>query len=259
MSIPTTWLLAFEAIIYGSLALFLCIVIFGLIRIIKNIRQGIHEYKVNFSTRFAAFIIDIIIISMIVIIIKGRIFTLIEVTQYGGVFYLLIDLIYLIILSFMLIVLAPLLLIISFPFLLIYTSNLLSSVFIFIYAIVLPNIIAFVYFFVLETFFDGRTIGKAILGIKSVSGKENRSITPTEAATNAFAKSFFLLLDIIFGAITKKYSSHQFRWLQQQTDVWVVRTKISVPKSDAIFCTECGYQLVPDAAFCVRCGSPVPR
>ncbi len=262
MSIDPKTILAFMAIFYGILALFFCIVIFGLIKIIKNIKQGMHEYEANFSTRFAAFIIDIIIISMIVIIVKGRIFTLIELTQYG-VFYLIFELIYLIILSFVLIVMEPLLLItyfvVSIPLLLIYPSNFLSLVFTFIYVFLLPSIVAFVYFFVLETFFDGRTIGKFILGIKSVSGQESRSLKPTEAATNAFAKSFFLLLDLIFGAITKKYNTHQFRWLQQETNVWVVRTKIPVPEGDVIFCSECGYQLVPDASFCVRCGNPVPH
>ncbi|MFX0092973.1 MAG: zinc-ribbon domain-containing protein [Candidatus Hodarchaeota archaeon] len=139
---------------------------------------------------------------------------------------------------------------------------------------ILPSIVAFGYFFLCELFLggktSGKTIGKAILGIQSVKVKKEelgqQFFTFKDVALNAFAKSFILLLDMIFGYSRKEKSKNilQIRWTQQITDVWVIGkkvpvkipAKVSLPEEiDIAACSKCGCQILPNAKFCVNCGN----
>ncbi|MFX0065445.1 MAG: zinc-ribbon domain-containing protein [Candidatus Hermodarchaeota archaeon] len=131
-------------------------------------------------------------------------------------------------------------------------------------------ILAFGYFFIFGAFFDGRTIGKIVLKIKSVSGKEERSLTLKEAAIDALAKSLFLAWDIIIGALLwarARDDRKQIRLVHRLMKVEVINTKYvgdqlpsdRVGKSEEltapdIFCTNCGKKIPAISRFCPYCG-----
>ena len=62
--------------------------------------------------------------------------------------------------------------------------------------------IGFLYFWLLETFNNGQTLGKVILKIRSVNNENYESAETTMYALNNLTKaSGFLILDIIFGIL----------------------------------------------------------
>lgn len=90
---------------------------------------------------------------------------------------------------------------------------------------VINGAVGFFYFFLLEGYNHGKTVGKAVMGMKSVRGKNWKSVKPKEAIVNALGKSYFLVLDVLIGLITRSDNDekNQVRALQRATDVVVVR------------------------------------
>jgi uncharacterized RDD family membrane protein YckC len=66
---------------------------------------------------------------------------------------------------------------------------------------------AFLYFILFEALNKGQTPGKMALKIKTVDSETLGTITPAQAAINAFGKAVFLGLDIIIGLITREDKS----------------------------------------------------
>ena len=65
-------------------------------------------------------------------------------------------------------------------------------------------IIGFLYLFLLEAFNGGQTLGKMVMKIKTVDAETLGDISQAQAAVHSSGKAFFLLIDIIVGALTKE-------------------------------------------------------
>jgi uncharacterized RDD family membrane protein YckC len=87
------------------------------------------------------------------------------------------------------------------------------------------------YFLLLESVTGGKTVGKAILRIRTVKRDGNKPISVKEGVINAFGKSVLLLWDLLAGVVVRSMkASHtyrkQFRLIQQLSDVIVVNTHL---------------------------------
>ena len=66
-------------------------------------------------------------------------------------------------------------------------------------------VIGFLYFWLMETFTGGKTIGKYILKIRTVDQKSLEPTTPKRYALNNLTKStLILILDVLFGLILRE-------------------------------------------------------
>jgi uncharacterized RDD family membrane protein YckC len=91
--------------------------------------------------------------------------------------------------------------------------------------------IGFGYFLLLESLTRGKTVGKAILRIKTVRRDGNNPISVREGVINALGKSVLLLWDLLAGIAIRSMKASlteqkQFRVTQQISDVVVVNTRI---------------------------------
>ncbi len=84
----------------------------------------------------------------------------------------------------------------------------------------------FAYFTLLEIYNKGQTIGKALLGLQSVSETNGAPVSGKQAVLNAIMKSDFILLliDLIVGLLTqKKANLKQIRLVQRLTGVVIIK------------------------------------
>ncbi|MGY5879481.1 MAG: hypothetical protein RTV31_04475 [Candidatus Thorarchaeota archaeon] len=72
---------------------------------------------------------------------------------------------------------------------------------------VLVAIGGFLYFFVFDTFLEGKTIGRFLLRLKTVHRSKKRTLSPGEASVNAIGKTF-LLLDLFLGTLVSLADSN---------------------------------------------------
>ncbi|TFH03833.1 MAG: hypothetical protein E4H14_15985, partial [Candidatus Thorarchaeota archaeon] len=77
----------------------------------------------------------------------------------------------------------------------------------------LVGIGGFLYFFVFDAFFEGKTVGRLLLRLKTVHSSKKRTLSPGEAVVNAIGKTF-LLLDLFLGTLLSLADSHN-RGLRQ--------------------------------------------
>lgn len=91
----------------------------------------------------------------------------------------------------------------------------------------LGGVVALLYYFLFERFNKGTTIGKALMGLRSVREKNYKPVKPKAAFYNAFAKAYFLILDILLGVLTHDDGDqkHQIRLVQRATKTLVVKKR----------------------------------
>ncbi len=98
---------------------------------------------------------------------------------------------------------------------------------------VLVAIFGFLYFFVCDAFFEGKTVGRLILGLKTNHESKDRALSFGEAGVNAIGKAF-LLLDLILGQLISVFDSRnpelkQVRLTQKLTRVVTIDPSVSIP------------------------------
>jgi uncharacterized RDD family membrane protein YckC len=91
--------------------------------------------------------------------------------------------------------------------------------------------VGFGYFLLLESLTRGKTVGKAILRIRTVRRDGNYPISVREGVINALGKSVLLLWDLIVGLAVRSMKASrteqkQIRITQQISDVVVVNTRV---------------------------------
>lgn len=91
-------------------------------------------------------------------------------------------------------------------------------------------IFGFCYFWLLESFNKGKTVGKLLLKLKTVDDKTFKKASPAKYAINSIFKSTpFIVIDLILGYFTNMRSEankKQFRFTQTLSETTVISTKI---------------------------------
>jgi uncharacterized RDD family membrane protein YckC len=92
----------------------------------------------------------------------------------------------------------------------------------------MPYLTSFLYFFIFDTFANGKTLGKRIFRVKSINAS-GRPVKYYEALINSAGKSFFFLGDLVIGVVVfalreSKGVFKQYRLTQQIADILVVRS-----------------------------------
>jgi len=222
----------FFVLIFGLMAGGASVVIVLIVFLVKHLSTKREQpYEVETTVRVVAFFFDLYIISIVYIIIRSVILFL-ETGYISYITYLFPAIIFQAAYSAIDYLYYPFRLI-SMIFLnpLYFTSSLN------VFYIFLPYIIGFLYFFIFETALRGKTLGKMIFRIKSVSMK-NRSLKYYEVILNCLGKSFFCGIDLIIGLIVfasvKKpdgalTKSKQIRLMQRLAGVVVIRTPRPLP------------------------------
>lgn len=227
MSIPTEILLVLMAFLLATIVLGISLVIVISVKIMRPFDQ---ELIASRSVRFSAFAIDFVIISLLSEIL---VMVLLPFGSYSMLLYSLFS-------SFFLT--APIMFISSFfnyiffffgplvnwQYLVLFSYNPYSILTVF--GPVFVVFIGFLYFVLLESVLKGRTIGKLILRIRTISSNDSNPITMKEAVINAFGKSFFLLWDLLIGFSQRKSSAinesrNVIRLTQNKANVIVVNTR----------------------------------
>lgn len=98
---------------------------------------------------------------------------------------------------------------------------------------VLVAIFGFLYFFVCDAFFEGKTVGRRILKLKTHHESKDRALSFGEAGINAIGKAF-LLLDLILGQLISVFDSRnpelkQVRLTQKLARVVTIDPSVSIP------------------------------
>lgn len=200
----------------------------GVILIVRRVTRPLDQERLaSTSVRIAAFGIDFALIFIIndvlLSIVTGYPSRVISSILYTGLFAILSLplLIFSAIFSYLLFFL-PL----FTPYGVLYFGSSLSIV-----------IVGFGYFLLLDSLTAGKTVGKAILRIRTVKRDGNSPISVREGVLNALGRSFLLLWDISVGfvvlSLRASYAKRkQFRVMQQISDVVVVNTRIDSTQQD---------------------------
>ncbi|MFW9874826.1 MAG: RDD family protein [Candidatus Thorarchaeota archaeon] len=88
--------------------------------------------------------------------------------------------------------------------------------------------IGFLYYFLLETYNNGQTLGKAALNLRTVDEKTFKPTTPDKYAINNLLKagSFLLLIDFIIGILMNSGKpERRLRLMQNASETVVITTK----------------------------------
>lgn len=88
-------------------------------------------------------------------------------------------------------------------------------------------LIGFLYFWLLETYNDGQTLGKVALKLRTVDEKTFEATTPGKYAINNLLKSSgFILIDFIIGIIMNSGEPEKrLRFMQNASETVVISTK----------------------------------
>ncbi|MHA1929249.1 MAG: RDD family protein [Candidatus Thorarchaeota archaeon] len=97
----------------------------------------------------------------------------------------------------------------------------------------LVAIFGFLYFFVCDAFFEGKTMGRRILKLKTHHESKDRTFSFGEASINAIGKTF-LILDLILGYLVSVFDSRnpelrQVRLTQKLARVVTIDPSVSIP------------------------------
>ncbi|MHA1665801.1 MAG: hypothetical protein ACTSW7_00310 [Candidatus Thorarchaeota archaeon] len=97
----------------------------------------------------------------------------------------------------------------------------------------LVAIFGFLYFFVFDSFFEGRTLGRRVLRLKTLHESKDRTLSFGEAAVNAIGKAF-ILMDLIFGFLVSLMDSRnpglrQVRLTQKLARAVTIDPSVRIP------------------------------
>ena len=97
----------------------------------------------------------------------------------------------------------------------------------------LVAIVGFLYFFVFDAFFEGKTVGRFVLRLNTHHEGKDRALSFGEAGVNAIGKTF-LLLDIILGCLVSIFDSRrrglrQVRLTQKLARAVTIDSSFSIP------------------------------
>ncbi len=98
---------------------------------------------------------------------------------------------------------------------------------------VLVAIFGFLYFFIFDAFFEGKTVGRRVLRLKTRHESKDRSLSFGEAGVNAIGKTF-LLLDLFLGGLVSIFDSRkpglrQVRLTQKLARAVIIDPSVSIP------------------------------
>jgi hypothetical protein len=190
------------------------------------------KYEAGATIRFAAFLIDLFMITTLHNFIAGVRYYLkygetIVLTDFYNYFniQILTNMLYYII--------SPTVLITGLYIFLYIDPSVLGFLYLFA-----PYLICYVYFIVFDLFFKGNTLGRLAFRIK-LRNINGRTIKFYEVLVNDLGKSFFVLADLIIGLIV--YSTgkipegtstkpNQFRFMQRLSGIVLVRIPKQVPE-----------------------------
>jgi len=180
---PDAFLIGFAIVVAGAALL----VVFIVLASDKFSKSEAPPYVSQWPARVGAMIVDITIISLLV--------ELLVTTANPSYDSLILSLF----IVFLFNPLAITLFIVAFclsSFLFFYMS--FFSVTGYSLASILMAIISFLYFFIFEAFFEGKTVGRFIFRLKTLHESKIRSLRVDEAGINAIGKTF-LLIDLLIG------------------------------------------------------------
>jgi uncharacterized RDD family membrane protein YckC len=213
------------------LAIYLAINIMAVLGVILIVRRALRppdqDLLASTSVRIAAFGIDFAIIFIIndilLSILTGSLSTILTYILYTGLFAIL---------SLPLVIFSGI-----FSYLLFFLVLLTPYGIFFVGSSLFIIVVGFVYFFLLESLTQGKTVGKAILRIRTVKRDGYIPISVRESALNALGKSFLLFWDISAGFVVQSMKAwhserKQFRILQQISDVVVINTRFDITQQN---------------------------
>lgn len=98
---------------------------------------------------------------------------------------------------------------------------------------ILVAIFGFLYFFVFDAFFEGKTVGRFVLRLNTHHEGKDRALSFGEAGVNAIGKTF-LILDIILGCLVSIFDSRkrglrQIRLTQKLARAVTIDSSFSLP------------------------------
>ena len=230
-SFPPYFFVLVFGLLFGGGSVAIVLLVF-LIKHLTTKRE--QPYEVETSVRMAAFLIDTYIISLISSFIQVLISAITSVYHYP-LPMILSNTMALSYFNTLPLLISPFYILFQFAVQGTYLLT-LQNVNVYI-GLFLPYIILFLYYFIFETALEGKTIGKLIFRVKTVSRKD-RSLKFYEALVNSLGKSFFCVVDLIIGLIVlasvKKPEGvstkpRQIRLMQRLAGVSVIRTPRPLP------------------------------
>lgn len=191
---PTIWLIIL-AFMFGGVAI---VIVFVVIIVGRISSKKADNYVPRFLIRTAAMFVDIIVLSLIIDIVRGLLIPgYISSLHSAIIIFPLNPIASLLGLFFSLFAFAFTYLVFYFPI----------SGYLIILNLTLPiALFSFIYFFIFDAYFKGRTLGRRILGLETLHESKKRTLTKREASINAIGK-VFLLLDLLLGFFASFFDS----------------------------------------------------
>ena len=218
---PNAFLFAI-AILFGGIALFIVLLVYLSTNAFSS--QG-DEYIAKLHGRIVSMIIDIAVLRLVVDLVLG-----ILNPGYISLFFLAV-------IGFSI---NPLVGLLSVVLAIIESvSNYLFFYIALIWGInisitsLLVAIFGFLYFFIFDAFFEGRTLGRRVLKLKTLHESKDRTLSFGEAAVNAIGKAL-LLIDLIFGFLVSLVDSRnaglrQVRLTQKLARAVTIDPSVRIP------------------------------
>jgi len=210
------------AILFGGIALFIVLLVYLGTKAFSS--QG-DEYIAKLHGRIVSMIIDIAVLRLVIDLVLGILNPgYISLFFLAGSIFLLNPITSL--LSVVLAIIESISNYLFFYIALIWGINIsITSL--------LVAIFGFLYFFIFDAFFEGRTLGRRVLRLKTLHESKDRTLSFGEAAVNAIGKAF-LLMDLIFGFVVSFMDSRnpglrQVRLTQKLARAVTIDPSVRIP------------------------------